>query len=232
MTRTSEIETCTVPLKHPGLIRLKQGKKDLITIGTFNIQKTQRYAEVIRIAKRFDVLFLQEFAATTRNILAMSQLADRAGLRFFSSPTLERQENTTGILISDINLDVVGCHEIQETRLHQDRTTDVRVRTAGGEHILFQTIYLPTGEGRSIQYQYINETTEGWIQLKARFPDLLLFFGGDFNHSLDQLTRIERRARLATQELAKISKTEDLASYDPKIRSIPTNKGGQNRRIS
>ncbi|QRG40377.1 hypothetical protein FDK38_004846 [Candidozyma auris] len=160
----------------------------------------------------------------------MKHMADRAGLQFHSSPTPSLQQNTTGIFISPSHLTVVATDEMSERRLYKDHATDVRVETSEGDQILLQNLSLPSSDYRR-QTQIINETDIIWRELKTIHPNLLLFFGGDLNHSMENETNAEKWVRLAIERLSRNSHTEDIKVYDDTISSYSTNQASSCRRI-
>lgn len=231
MTTFDNLTPCNFQLQREGIRRRSSPRyTESITIGSYNTQKCMRFAQIVKLATQHDILFIQEFKASEENIVAMQETADRAGLKFYSGPAREPQQNTTGIFVKSTHIIVAGEHEIQSKRLHQDHSTDIRVRTSSGDHLLLQNFYLPSSD-KNQQAQIINETREGWKQLKRIHPDLVFLFGGDLNKALENPIKTERWARLAIKKLSSESASMDTATLHPTIRSFPTNKGSSNRRI-
>ncbi|KAF3987823.1 hypothetical protein FT662_03784, partial [Candidozyma haemuli var. vulneris] len=100
-----------------------------------------------------------------------------------------------------------------------------------GEQILLQNFYLPT-QDKNKQADIIDDTTIGFIRLREAYPTLQLIYGGDLNHSMEDSTPAEVRARLAIKDLDNTCNTEDLAVWDRRIADVPTNTSYlSNRRI-
>lgn len=180
------IEDQIIHIGQPSLQRRGATQETILKLGSFNIQKTRDLATVAQTGAHFDILLLQEFKATRTNIEVMHDYARSLDLTFYSTPSRTEKVNMTGILIKKSSIRVLGSYELGSYSLYSDRATDIRIETVTGDHLLVQNLYLPTSD-KQLQAEIIRETQANFRHLKDQHPTLQLFYGGDLNHSIDDV---------------------------------------------
>ncbi|GEQ69310.1 hypothetical protein JCM33374_g2981 [Metschnikowia sp. JCM 33374] len=191
--------------------------------GSFNIQKTKNLEFITELATNYDIFFIQEFQASTNNVRAVRDYAKRADLQFFTGHGSNNKNNQTGILVKTKKVKILGFQELELISDHSRFSSDVRVQINTGEMILFQNLYLPT-KPKSLQMKILEDSKFCFDLLKEAHPSLSLFYGGDLNHSVENPSSEEKKTIQAINDLNTIAKTQDIALYDPKISTCPTNQ--------
>ncbi|PSK36506.1 hypothetical protein C7M61_003979 [Candidozyma pseudohaemuli] len=212
-----KVNAKTIEIKHPfGFKSHKPGRPLQLTIGSFNVQHSTDIATIINLARKFDVLFIQEVPLVEEKVLQLEALANAAHRQFYSGKTETGILNHTGIILNPSSFSVLSTSELNMDLFHSDRFTDIRVRTLAGEQLLLLNLYLPTEDKRA-QASILSEINFTYSTLQRSSPDLKLLYGGDFNHSMEADVRSERPARYAIADLNKQAHTEDVARYDSQI---------------
>lgn len=194
------------------------------------MQKTTNFVHLTELARKYDILFIQEFVPPEEGIAGIQQIANHNHYHFITGPRDEESENKTGIFINLHKFKIEGENELSVARLVKHRTSDIRVTTQQGGHYIFQNLYLLPYH-RSDQLSVLNETIDVWEQVKSLFPEIELVFGGDFNNVVERVPPTERQTHMAIKTLTTVSSTEDVACYSSNISNITTNRGISNRRI-
>lgn len=203
--------------------RLGGGFMDKLSIGSYNVQRTKQLSIVARLAANYDIFFIQEFEATEQNVAAMVDFARQGRREFVTSPTGSRKINLTGIFYDSTTIELEGANELNRLSEHKEWSTDIRVKTKQGEQVVFQNFYLPSS--RKEQHgPIIDDSREAFEDLRLDHRGLKLFYGGDFNHSVENTPVIEEEAVWAVYDLNNMCGDEDVAMYEPQISTLPTNK--------
>lgn len=223
------IDTVDINLRVSPL-QQKLGFREGFSIASYNIQKTSQLSIVARLASNYDILLIQEFTATKKKTEAMVEFATRAHRQFVTSPTGNQKFNYTGIFINPNTVEVLGVHELNSGSIHKRYSTDIRVKTKEGNHVIFQSLYLPS-DSKDLHKQIIEDTAAGFEDLKDQHESLQIFYGGDFNNSVENTASTETEGVLALDEFNLMCKNEDVAQYDPMISVSPTNRSSTCRRL-
>ncbi|GEQ69158.1 hypothetical protein JCM33374_g2829 [Metschnikowia sp. JCM 33374] len=161
----------------------------------------------------------------------MQQFAKRYRRQFFTSPCGSGQKNLTGIFINPNTIEILGAYELSKASNHKGYATDIRVKTLSGDHVIFQNLYLPSSK-KDLHVPIIEEIQFGYEDLKQQHTSLQLFYGGDFNNSVENTPDKEVAGVFSLGELNRVCKSEDISNYDDTISITPTNRAYSSKKAS